>query len=133
MNNGADDAVASWALFHKEKNILLSGLVPKEESQTNNTGELMAIKKAIALLVYLNVYEGVIVTDSEYSINSLTKWDIEKPTQKRQPKKNYKLIKDIKEKMKLVRIRFKWVKGHSIDPYNDLVDNEARKLVTKKS
>lgn len=125
LNNGFENARASWAIFHKEKKILISGLVPCNELQTNNTGELYAILKALALLSYLKEKDGLIISDSEYSIKSLSEWNIDKKIKGTQ-RKNYYLIKKIREIKESFNVIFQWVKGHSIDPYNDLVDQQAR-------
>lgn len=130
INNGAHNARAAWAVYHVQKKILLSGVVEDCHAQTNNTGELVAIMKAMSLLNHLGERFGLIISDSKYAISSISEWNVEKKV-KGQKKANYELIKLIQSKLLLFhKLEFEWVKGHSIDPYNDLVDIEARRVIS---
>lgn len=76
-NNGKPGAKAGYAVwFPDHPSMSFAGRVPDGQSQTNQRGELMAIHKSI---VYLDEHghndaDVVIYTDSDYSINCLTKW-----------------------------------------------------------
>lgn len=96
---------------------------------TNNIAELLAIYVALkSIKKVIDTLE--IISDSEYSIGVISN-----PSWK--PKKNIKLIKQIKEQLsetqKLVNnpIKFTHTRGHQTDDseftkYNNLVDNLAQ-------
>ena len=76
--NGQSGAKASYACwFPENKELSEAKPVPPEDPQTNNRGELMAIKRAVEILLdkfdpaELDVH---IYTDSQYSKNCLTVW-----------------------------------------------------------
>lgn len=76
--NGQSGAKASYACwFPENKELSEAKPVPAEDPQTNNRGELMAIKRAVEILLdnfdpaELDVH---IYTDSQYSKNCLTVW-----------------------------------------------------------
>lgn len=85
---------------------------------TNNIAELSAIK--IGLESVTDRSKTVIVyTDSQYSIGVVSN-----PTWK--PKKNKELIKEIKDLISTFdRVEFEWVKGHSDNRENNIVDELA--------
>ena len=104
---------------------------------TNNRMELTA---AIKALEYCNAQEGQqpslkqikIYTDSTYLKEGITVWinNWEKNNWKTADKKNVKnvdLWKKLKELIKSNQIEWNWIKGHSDDPLNDLVDKLAKK------
>ena len=108
-----------------------------EKLTTNNRMELTATIKA---LEYCNKQEGKqpslkhieIYTDSTYVKEGITIWieSWEKNNWKTVSKKNVKnvdLWKKLKELVKSSSIEWKWVKGHSNDPMNDLADELAKK------
>ena len=76
--NGQSGARASYACwFPENKDISEAKAVPDTDPQTNNRGELLAIKRAVEILIdkfdasQLDVH---IYTDSQYSKNCLTVW-----------------------------------------------------------
>lgn len=85
-------------------------------NQTNNIAELTAILEAIRMLP--GGCSAQICTDSQYAIGVLSNpsW---------RPKKNRELILEIKQtwKNKALGLWFCWVRGHSGDKYNELVDS----------
>ena len=94
---------------------------------TNNVCELLACRLAIEIIMktHANISNVLIklYTDSEYTINSLTKWSInwEKngwKNKNNKPVKNVLLIKSIKNLMKKCRIQFVYVKAHQPVPKN---------------
>jgi ribonuclease HI/uncharacterized phage-like protein YoqJ len=95
---------------------------------TNNKMELTAVLRAIEA----NPGPLTVVMDSTYVKDGLEKWSINWErngwlTRDRQPVKNRELWEPL---VALVRSRrheldFEWVKGHSGDPMNDLVDELA--------
>ena len=108
-----------------------------EKLTTNNRMELTA---AIKALEYYNSQEGKqpsmeqieIYTDSVYVKEGITVWitSWEKNNWKTTDKKNVKnvdLWKKLKELVKYKNIEWKWIKGHSNNPMNDLADELAKK------
>ena len=104
---------------------------------TNNRMELTA---AIKALEYYNGQEGKqpsleqieIYTDSVYVKEGITVWitSWEKNNWRTADKKNVKnvdLWKKLKELVKHKNIEWKWIKGHSNNPMNDLADELAKK------
>ena len=104
---------------------------------TNNRMELTA---AIKALEYCEKEEGKqpslkqikIYTDSKYVMEGITDWINvwEKNNWKTKDKKNVKNIdlwKKLKELSTSNKIEWQWIKGHSNNPMNDLVDNLAKK------
>lgn len=76
-HNGKPGAKAGYAVwFPDHSDWSISKRVPSDQSQTNQRGELSAIHEAVKILTergYLDE-DIVIYTDSDYSINCLTKW-----------------------------------------------------------
>jgi ribonuclease HI len=76
-HNGRPGAKAGYAVwFPDAKDLSESARVPADQAQTNQRAELSAIHRAVVILD-ANGYHGddiTIYTDSEYSINCLTKW-----------------------------------------------------------
>ena len=108
-----------------------------EKLTTNNRMELTA---AIKALEYYNSQEGKqpskeqieIYTDSVYVKEGITVWitSWEKNNWRTADKKNVKnvdLWKKLKELVKYKNIEWKWIKGHSNNPMNDLADELAKK------
>jgi len=108
-----------------------------EKLTTNNRMELTSTIKA---LEYCNEKEGKqpslqkieIYTDSTYVKEGITIWikNWEKNNWKTADRKNVKnvdLWKKLKDLVKSKQIEWYWIKGHSNDPMNDLVDELAKK------
>lgn len=75
--NGRPGAKAGYAVwFPDHSSLSTSARIPDKESQTNQRAELAAIHRAVVILEErgLRDEELIIYTDSEYSINCLTKW-----------------------------------------------------------
>ena len=119
-------------IYGNEKKELFGG----EKLTTNNRMELTA---AIKALEYYNKEEKKIssmpikiYTDSVYLKEGITNWisNWEKNNWKTADKKNVKnvdLWKKLKDLAKNSQIEWCWIKGHSNDPMNDLVDKLAKK------
>ena len=108
-----------------------------EKLTTNNRMELTATIKA---LEYCSTHKGnqpslkqiVVYTDSVYVKEGITVWinNWEKNNWKTSDKKNVKnvdLWKKLKELTKFQKVEWKWIKGHSKDPMNELADGLAKK------
>lgn len=76
-HNGRPGAKAGWAVwFPDARDMSDSGRMPDTDPQTNQRAELAAIYHAVRILD-ANGYHGddlKLYTDSEYSVNCLTKW-----------------------------------------------------------
>jgi len=108
-----------------------------EKLTTNNRMELTAAIKALEYCnnqekKQLSLKQIKIYTDSIYLKEGITVWisKWEKNNWKTADKKNVKnvdLWKKLKELVKPNEIEWKWVKGHSQDPMNELADRLAKK------
>lgn len=122
--NGKHNAYSGCAYYcldteHKQS---LSG--DYNLKHTNNTAELKAILYALKHAKAEKAARVRIYSDSEYSINSLSKWRLSTRW------KNYDQIKEIKEMMKEFKeVSFEWIKGHHASKMNMLVDKLAYDFV----
>jgi ribonuclease HI len=76
-NNGRPGAKAGYAVWFPENRALsMSAKLPATDAQTNQRAELSAIHRSIVILDDGGHHDEdvVIYTDSDYSINCLTKW-----------------------------------------------------------
>ena len=111
--------------------VLIWGDIKKELSQgyrltTNNRMELMAVIAALEALKK-NDLELIIYSDSSYVVKAvmegwLNKWI---KTNFKGGKKNPDLWWEFNELAKKHTIKFKWVKGHADNPYNNRCDQLA--------
>ena len=133
IGNPGPGGWAAIIMSEKEEKKIFGG----EKLTTNNRMELTAPIKA---LEYCSINEGdqpslkqiKIYTDSTYVKEGITVWinNWEKNNWKTSNKKNVKNIdlwKRLKELTKTNQIEWNWIKGHSDDPMNDLVDELAKK------
>ena len=118
-----------WAaiILNGDKQDIISG---RKKNTTNNQMELMA---AIKALVFFSKKQKIrIFTDSNYVKEGITNWIKiwEKNNWKTASKKK---VKNVELWIKLSTlsnfhdIEWKWVKAHSGDPMNNMVDKLARK------
>ena len=102
---------------------------------TNNMGELMAVLDLFRSTAHLPDEELHILCDSQYVINSVTKW---MPGWKKKgwkksdgkPVLNLDLFKEIDEAIKGRKYTFEWVKGHAGHELNEAADDRARAAAT---
>jgi len=133
VGNPGPGGWAAVILTDKDKKQIFGG----EKLTTNNRMELTA---AIKALEYCSEKEGnqpslkqiLIYTDSSYVKEGITVWinKWEKNNWKTADKKNVKnvdLWKKLKELIKINKVDWYWIKGHSKDPMNDLADELAKK------
>lgn len=101
---------------------------------TNNMGELMAVLDLLQSTAHVD--EPIrILCDSQYVINSLTKW---LPGWKRRgwkkgdgkPVLNVELMKELDAALQGREVEFEWVKGHSGHAMNEAADVRARAAAT---
>lgn len=112
-------------LIHDGRQKELSGSFPHT---TNNQMELLgAIKGLEALKEPCDV---TLYTDSKYVVQGMTEWihDWIKrgwKTSSKKPVKNLELWQRLYELSKNHSVSFKWVKGHSVNGYNNRCDELA--------
>lgn len=102
---------------------------------TNNQGELMAVLDLFRATAHLPDEDLRILCDSQYVINSVTKW---MPGWKRKgwrksdgkPVLNVELLKDIDREIAGRKYIFEWVKGHAGHDLNEAADERARAAAT---
>ncbi|TFH53080.1 ribonuclease HI [Actinomyces viscosus] len=107
------------------------------ESSTNNRGELTAVLELLRATQAAGLAgeELLIQCDSQYVINSLTKW---RHGWKRRgwrkadgkPVLNADLVKDLDAALAGRKVRFEWVRGHVGHPMNEAADSRARGAAT---
>lgn len=101
---------------------------------TNNMGELMAVLDLLQQTED-DPQELTVLCDSQYVINSLTKW---LPGWKRkgwrkadgQPVLNVDLLKDLDAALRGRKVTFEWVRGHAGHAMNEAADARARAAAT---
>ena len=106
-----------------------------EKNTTNNQMELMAPIKAIQR--FKKKSEISIFTDSTYVRDGITTWikQWEKngwKTAAKKPVKNKDLWKKLKSLSSKHSVKWIWVKGHSQNKYNNLVDELAQDAIKNK-
>ena len=118
-----------WAaiILNGDKKNIISG---RKKNTTNNQMELMA---AIKALVFLKKKQKIrIYTDSNYVKEGITNW-IKIWEKNNWKTANKKKVKNVELWIKLNTlsnfhdVEWQWVKGHSGDPMNNMVDKLAKK------
>jgi len=132
VGNPGPGGWAAIILEEKEKKEIFGG----ERLTTNNRMELTAAIKALEYCAEKEdkqkvLKQIIIYTDSTYVKDGITVWinNWKKNNWKTADKKNVKnvdLWKKLNELEKSNKIEWRWVKGHSNDPMNDLVDKLAK-------
>ena len=123
-----------WAAIIIVNNEIKDTFSGSEKNTTNNQMELMAPIKAIQK--FKKKSEISIFTDSTYVRDGITNWikQWEKngwKTASKKPVKNKDLWKKLKSLSSKHSIKWIWIKGHSQDKYNNLVDELAQGAIKK--
>ena len=123
-----------WAaiIINETNEKIISG---SENLTTNNRMELTAVIKALELTVTNNI---TVFTDSKYVKNGIEDWinNWKKngwKTASKGPVKNKDLWEVLDQLKENKNIKWEWVKGHSNDKYNNLVDEKAREAINSDS
>jgi ribonuclease HI len=121
---------AGWAWYIDDSNWAAGGW----KEATNNRGELSAIIKILEATQDTQ-HDLTILADSQYAINSITKWlpGWKKKGWKKsdgKPVVNKDLMVQLDELMTAAKtagrnITFQWIKGHSGHPLNEAADTRA--------
>jgi ribonuclease HI len=117
-----------WAavLMYKNHYKEISG---SQKEATNNQMELMAVIEALKALKKKS--DVKIFSDSKYVKDGITKWIFNWKkngwkTANKKPVKNYELWQVLDSETSKHNIEWIWVKGHSGNHYNEIVDKLAR-------
>ena len=121
---------AGWAWYVDEDCWAAGGWA----ESTNNRGELTAVLELLRATAHTGE-ELLIQADSQYVINSLTKW---MAGWKRRgwrkgdgkPVLNEDLMRQLDEALEGRAVRFEWVRGHTGHPMNEAADARARAAAT---
>lgn len=102
--NGYLNCRAAWGVFFDDEDSRNCGMTIDRKPVSNQVAELMAISEALRLLAFSKL-PAVIVTDSKYAIDCLTKWHKQWEnnnwrTQKDEPVKHQHVIKDCLHSLK---------------------------------
>ena len=121
-NNGYKDREVSAGIgvhFSITNEISLEDISQKLdiENPTNNKAELLAIDKSLELCIKNKIDSKILIyTDSQYSIDAITKWYDQWESSGKLysgEKKNIEYLTLIKDKLKLVDVSFIHVRGHT--------------------
>ena len=103
-------------------------------STTNNRMEMIAVIEATRMVP--DGSEVVVYSDSKYIVDGISKW-LPKwkmndwRTSAKKPVKNSDLWLELDEANNRLHIVWKWVKGHSGHPENEIVDSEAQRAARR--
>lgn len=107
--------------YNDEEDLVCSG---GENQTTNNRMELTAVIEALKYIYEESLStECCIITDSQLTMNcGMRKW---------KRNKNLDLWREFDGYDKKIDIKWKWVKAHNGDHYNEIVDQQARERARK--
>ena len=121
-NNGYKDREVSAGIgvhFSRTNESSIDDISEKLDiaTPTNNKAELLAIDKSLELCIKNKINKDIVIyTDSQYSIDAITKWyDQWDKSGKLHSggKKNIEYLTSIKDKLKLLDVSFIHVRGHT--------------------
>jgi ribonuclease HI len=121
-----------WGAVIVDENKKQNNISGRVNDTTNNRMELMA--PIMALKKIESQSDAVILTDSTYVKNGITEW-IKKwekngwKNANKQPVKNKDLWIKLNDLCQKNEVKWKWIKGHSNNKYNDLADELATRAV----
>jgi ribonuclease HI len=126
---GKSNDCGGWgcALIHEKTLLKLSGY---DSNATNQTMELMAALQG--LLILKESCEVLIILDSQYVMHGFTKFWVKNWKKNNwinssgDPVKNKDLWMRLDEEVSKHKVTWMWVKGHSGDFYNEMVDKLAK-------
>jgi len=115
-------------LLYKEHQKKISGSNP---ATTNNRMEMQAVVEALKLIKKESA-KVIIYTDSQYVKDGISKWIFAWKKNgwrnaNRKLIKNVDLWQELDLEVSKHRVEWVWVKGHSGNHYNEIVDELARK------
>lgn len=122
---------AGWAWYIDESSWRAGGW----DHGTNNMGELTAVLNLLESTRHIAEEPLKILCDSQYVINSVTKWmpGWKKKGWKKKdgkPVLNVDIMKALDREMAGRTVEFEWVKGHAGHELNEAADDRARAMAT---
>lgn len=122
---------AGWAWYIDESSWRAGGW----DHGTNNMGELTAVLNLLESTRHIADEPLKILCDSQYVINSITKWmpGWKKKGWKKKdgkPVLNVDIMKALDREMAGRTVEFEWVKGHAGHELNEAADDRARAMAT---
>jgi ribonuclease HI len=144
LKNPGQGAWAYLILDHINKKIYMDAQC--FEQTTNNQMEMQACLQALKKIAILNDIQSLnfesiaidLYTDSQYLKNGINEWIFawkknNWKTAAKQPVKNQNLWHEIDALNSKIKPQWHWVKAHSINDYNNFVDEIARLCATKQA
>lgn len=119
-----------WASVLIRDTEIISSISGYEKDTTNNRMELIAAIEGITEGSKISS-EMIVVTDSTYVKDGITKWIFswKKSNWKNGAIKNIDLWKKLSSLTGKYNVQWEWVKGHSGNKYNEMVDSLAREQI----
>lgn len=117
-SNGRSGSPIGWGWILVKNSLIVSYSYGGAFSGTNNIAELTA---ALDGLNNFGITKGelTLVSDSKYVLNMISGDYV--------PQKNVELVKALQmAASKVKNLKLKWIKGHSGNPYNSIVDFMAK-------
>ena len=107
-------AIVGIVVYLRKKREFSESSLLKLSKHTNNIAELTAINKSLTLIKQNDIKFPVhLYTDSEYSLNVLTKWYPNWTEKQKKTKKNISLIKDTYDLCMDVNPKIHHIKAHT--------------------
>jgi ribonuclease HI len=145
LNNGRKNSRGAYSAVYPDTPELSFGRpLPSESSQTNQTAELTGILEGVRGLKAQRSLSGVVIricTDSEYSINCLTKWvsgwrKKDWKTSEGKPVVHRTLLEEILKELEGIAHQFVHVRAHTggsdtDSKWNNYADQLANKAATE--
>ena len=129
--NGKPHCKASWAVLATiNPKLSDSGLV-EHPRPSNQIAELTAVLKALTIAKEYKLGKIIIVTDSKYAAESMTRWipiwiSNGWKDSRGKPVVNRELLEKLSGAKEELEVEFVHTKGHATDPLNNEVDQLAR-------
>jgi ribonuclease HI len=129
LSNPGGPGGTGFVVFDRECSALRFGgnryVTDGEYSVTNNRMELRAVLEALEGLP--NGASVEIISDSQYTLNAISKWihgwrKKKWRTAEGKPVLNRDLIEAIDLRTRELQVRYRWVRGHDGHPVNEIVD-----------
>jgi len=119
-----------WAAVIISNAQIVSSVSGYEKSTTNNRMELIAAIEGITE-GSKSSFEMTVITDSMYVRDGITKWIFSwrRTNWKNNTVKNIDLWQKLSSLTMKYEVTWEWVKGHSGNKYNEMVDSIAREQI----
>lgn len=119
-----------WAAVIIRDSEVISKISGYEQNTTNNRMELIAAIEGITEGVKISS-EMLVITDSTYVKDGITKWIFawKKSNWKNGSVKNIDLWQKLSSLTMKYKVKWEWVRGHSGNKYNEMVDSLAREQI----